>query len=108
MAQIVFIQDGANLGNATVHHIRWGYHISAGLCMRQGGFCQQIQGGIIVDDVAVENTAMPVVHIGTQTNIRDDHQFRYFIFQCSDGVLNDTVIGVSPAGQFIFSIRNSK
>ena len=112
MIKALGVERFADRADAAVHHIAGRHHVGADLRVRQRGFYQKIDCLIVehMEMIAVDarHAAMSVAHVFTQTNIRDDDDFRTFLFDRSHRFLHDSIFGVSAGGLFVFFFGNSE
>ena len=76
--------------------------------MGNGRSGQQIEAGIIIDDVALHHATMAVVSVLTEADIGDDDQFRLAVFDGFDRPLDDAVAGIGAGGQLILLVGNTE
>jgi len=69
---------------------------------------QQVQGGIIVDDLSLNNPAVAMIGILAKADIRDNRQVGNAAFNRLDSLLHDTVFIVGRRSQGIFLFRYAK
>lgn len=56
----------------------------------------------------LQDAAVTVVGILTQTNIRGDHDLRHLVFELLDGVLDDTALGMRLGAGRVLFLRQTK
>ncbi len=74
----VFVQRVADFGHPAVHHVRRGHHVGSGLGVGQGRAGQQVQGGVVIDDLFFHHAAVAVIGVLAQADVGDHDQLRQF------------------------------
>src|SRR5512135_1838271 len=102
MGKTVKIEHLPDSLDSTVHHVRGGYHVSPGLCLGEGCLREKLQGFIVVDLSVSYNPAVTVARILTHTEIgHNENTFAKALLDRSYGLLDDPVLGVSRASEFV-------
>jgi len=95
-------------GHAPVHHVAGGHHIGAGPDMGQGGFGQKLQGGVVKHVLPLNEAAVTVVCVFTQTNIGYHQNLRKFFLYHPYSLLHNTVVVISSGAGAVLLTGNTK
>lgn len=102
VGKVVFIENAADLRHATVHHVRRGDHVGAGLGVGKRRLGQKVQRGVIVHGVPVDEAAMPVIGILAQADVGNHDQIGKLVLQGLDRALDNSVLGVGLGAERVF------
>ena len=89
------IPDGAH---PSVHHVRRGHDVGPGAGMTERGSDQGTERQVIVDVATFDQSAMAVIGVRAEADVRHDHEFvSEYVFQSLDRPLDSPrVVGRCP------------
>ena len=76
--------------------------------MRQALLNEEFQCRIVLHFPGFDETAVSVIGVFTETYIRHDKQIRHSVFDGSNGLLDDPIVGVCLGAERIFCLRDSE
>ena len=92
----------------SVHHVGGSHHVRSRLHMGKSGFCQQLQGFIIVHILAAEHPAVAVGGVFAHAHIGDVVQIRHLDLCPAQGFLHNTLLRVGSGAHLVLVVRNAE
>ena len=86
---VEFVTDSAN---AAIHHVRWRNDVRAGDRVGDGRTGEQLDGGIVDDRLSIDNAAVTVRSVLTQTDVGDDQDVAGLLLDGPHCGLNRSVV----------------
>ena len=86
--EALFIERGADGGDAAVHHVGGRDDVGARLRLRDGDFLQEGERLVVVDVVPFEVAAVTVRRVLAETDVADDHELRHSLLDGGLGTLH--------------------
>lgn len=112
MVEAGLIEGLADGADAAVHHIAGGDDIGAGFGVADGGFGEELEGGVILDGPVgaffFDNAAVAVAHVFAEADVGNDEEIGEFLFEEADGLLDDAIFGVGPGGFGVFGFGDAE
>jgi hypothetical protein len=68
----------------------------------------EVQGAVVVDFLALEHAAVPVVGILAEADIGNHDHFREPFLHGPHRFLNDAILGIGAGAQGVFAVRQTK
>ena len=100
------VERSADCGDAAVHHVARGDGVRSRLDVADGGALKQRQRLVVVDLVAVEDSAMPVRRVLAEADVREQNELGVAVAERSQGALDDPVVVVRAGALLVLLLRD--
>src|SRR5262249_39335648 len=101
-------QLGAHGGDAAVHHVARADSVRARFDVGDGGARDQLERGVVVDLVAVEDAAVAVRRVLAEADVRQEQQLRKPRPQLAQGLLHDAVLDPRARALVVLLLRDAE
>ena len=108
MGKALGVERLANDAHPAVHHVRRGHNVGAGPGVGDGLFGQDVQGGVVIYVLGLDDSAVAVVGVFAKAHVGQQQQARHRFLEIGQGALNDAVIGIGVRAEGVLVVGNTE